>query len=154
MPVRAGRPSWPTLVPPRLRGGPGAAMPAGAVIGPSFPAVLAATQTGDEQAFAVVWRELQPAVLSTGGAPTAAEDLAADTWVSVIRGLGRFRGDERAFRAWYSPPPGIGRSTGTDRRPPADQPLPVELLAERTPPTTRPRSGSSPPPTTVGPAQS
>jgi RNA polymerase sigma-70 factor, ECF subfamily len=33
-------------------------------------------------------------------AAQAAEDLAADTWVSVIRGLGRFRGEERAFRAW------------------------------------------------------
>lgn len=33
-------------------------------------------------------------------AQEAAEDLAADTWLSVIRGLGRFRGEERAFRAW------------------------------------------------------
>jgi RNA polymerase sigma-70 factor, ECF subfamily len=32
-------------------------------------------------------------------APAAAEDLAADTWVSVIRGLARFRGDEPGFRA-------------------------------------------------------
>jgi RNA polymerase sigma-70 factor (ECF subfamily) len=50
----------------------------------------------------VLWRELQPAVLRyfQVAAAQAAEDLAADTWMSVIRGLGRFRGDERAFRAW------------------------------------------------------
>ena len=72
------------------------------MIGPPFPELLAAAQAGDEQAFAVLWRELQPAVLRylRVAAPVAAEDLAADTWVSVIRGLARFRGDEQAFRAW------------------------------------------------------
>src|SRR5215211_4437073 len=72
------------------------------MIGPSFPAVLAAAQRGDQQAFAVLWRELQPAVLRylRVAAPAVAEDLAADTWVSVIRGLERFRGDERAFKGW------------------------------------------------------
>jgi RNA polymerase sigma-70 factor (ECF subfamily) len=71
------------------------------MIGPSFPAVLAAAQRGDEQAFAVLWRDLQPAVLRylRVAAPEAAEDLAADTWVSIIRGLTRFRGDEPGFRA-------------------------------------------------------
>jgi RNA polymerase sigma-70 factor (ECF subfamily) len=72
------------------------------MVGPGFPAVLIAAQGGDEHAFAVLWRDLQPGVLryfhvvATG----AAEDPAADTWGSVIVGLGRFRGDERAFRAW------------------------------------------------------
>jgi RNA polymerase sigma-70 factor, ECF subfamily len=71
------------------------------MIGPSFPAVLEAAQRGDEQAFAVLWRELQPAVLRylKVAAPEAAEDLAAETWVSIIRGLARFRGDEPGFRA-------------------------------------------------------
>jgi len=71
------------------------------MIGPSFPAVLAAAQRGDERAFALLWRELQPAVLRylRVAAPEAAEDLAADTWVSVLRGLARFRGDEQGFRA-------------------------------------------------------
>ena len=50
----------------------------------------------------MLWRDLQPAVLRyfRVAAAEAAEDLAADTWVSVIRRLGQFRGDERAFRAW------------------------------------------------------
>jgi len=33
-------------------------------------------------------------------APDFAEDVAAETWVSVIRGLDRFRGGEDAWRAW------------------------------------------------------
>jgi RNA polymerase sigma-70 factor, ECF subfamily len=72
------------------------------MIGPLLPELLASAQGGDERAFAVLWRELQPAVLRyfRVAAGEAAEDLAADTWMSVIRGLGRFRGDERAFRAW------------------------------------------------------
>jgi RNA polymerase sigma-70 factor, ECF subfamily len=91
----------------------------GVMIGPLFPEVLAAAQGGDEQAFAVLWRELQPAVLRyfQVAAAQAAEDLAADTWRSVIGGLGRFRGDERAFRAWVcSPWPATGPSTGTARQ--------------------------------------
>jgi hypothetical protein len=98
------------------------------VIGPSLPAVLAAAQAGDEQAFAVLWRDLQPAVLRylRVAVPTAAEDLAADTWMSLIRSLGRFRGDERGSGHGCSPPPGIGRSTGTDERP-AGRPNPYRL---------------------------
>jgi RNA polymerase sigma-70 factor, ECF subfamily len=72
------------------------------MIGPSFPTVLDAAQRGDEQAFVELWRDLQPAVLRylRVAAPAMAEDLAADTWVSVVRRLGQFTGDERAFRAW------------------------------------------------------
>jgi RNA polymerase sigma-70 factor, ECF subfamily len=111
------------------------AVPAGGVmIGLSFPAVLAAAQGGDEQAFAVLWRDLQPAVLRYFQvvAGEAAEDLAADTWVSVIRGLARFQGDEQAFRTWVFI---VARHRAIDwrrqavRRPSGS--LPVEVLAER-----------------------
>jgi len=104
------------------------------MIGPSFPAVLGAAQGGDEQAFAVLWRDLQPAVLRylRVATPAAAEDLAADTWISVIRGLARFRGNERDFRAWVFT---VARHRAMDwRRQAARRPglsLPVELLAER-----------------------
>ena len=103
------------------------------MIGPSFPAVLAAAQGGDEQAFAVLWRELQPAVLRylRVAAPLAAEDLAADTWVSVIRGLARFRGDEQAFRAWVfiaARHRAIDWRRQATRRP--TRPVPAEQLAE------------------------
>jgi RNA polymerase sigma-70 factor, ECF subfamily len=104
------------------------------MIGPSFPDLLAAAQSGDEQAFAVLWRELQPAVLRylRVAAPVEAEDLAADTWISVIRGLGRFRGDEQNFRTWVFT---AARHRAIDwRRQAARRPttsLPVELLAEQ-----------------------
>jgi RNA polymerase sigma-70 factor, ECF subfamily len=104
------------------------------MIGPSFPAVLAAAQGGDEQAFAVLWRDLQPAVLRylRVAVPVAAEDLAADTWISVIRGLARFRGDEQNFRTWVFT---AARHRAMDwrrqavRRPTGS--LPVGLLADR-----------------------
>ncbi len=72
------------------------------MIGPSFPALLSAAQGGDKQAFAMLWRDLQPALLRylRVAIPTAADDLAAETWMSVIRGLAGFQGDERNFRAW------------------------------------------------------
>jgi RNA polymerase sigma-70 factor, ECF subfamily len=103
------------------------------MIGPSFPGLLAAAQGGDEQAFAVLWRDLQPAVLRylRVAAPVAAEDLAADTWVSVIRGLARFTGDEQDFRAWVFT---AARHRAIDwRRQAARQPvgpLPLALAVE------------------------
>jgi RNA polymerase sigma-70 factor (ECF subfamily) len=33
-------------------------------------------------------------------AAAAAEDLASETWLGVVRAIGRFRGSEPAFRAW------------------------------------------------------
>jgi hypothetical protein len=112
----------------------GVAVPGAVMIGPLFPALLAAAQAGDEQAFAVLWRDLQPAVLRylRVTAPAAAEDLAADAWVSVIRGFARFRGDEQEFRTWVFT---AARHRAIDwhrqaaRRPTAS--LPVALLAER-----------------------
>ena len=104
------------------------------MLGSSFPELLAAAQGGDEQAFAVLWRDLQPALLRyfRVAAREAAEDLAADTWVSVIRGLGRFRGDGRAFRAWVFT---VARHQAIDwRRQATRRPtslVPVEQLAER-----------------------
>jgi RNA polymerase sigma-70 factor, ECF subfamily len=72
------------------------------MIGPSFEAVVDAAAGGDEDAFGVLWRDLQPVLLRylDGMAPGAGEDLASETWLRVVRGLDRFSGDERAFRAW------------------------------------------------------
>jgi RNA polymerase sigma-70 factor (ECF subfamily) len=102
-----------------------------------FPELLVAAQDGDEEAFAVLWRDLQPAVLRYFRvvAAEAAEDLAADTWVSVIRGLGRFHGDEQAFRAWVFT---MARHRAIDWRRQAARRLtrsvPAEQLAERSAP--------------------
>jgi RNA polymerase sigma-70 factor (ECF subfamily) len=69
---------------------------------PSFPAVLTAAARGDEDAFGVLWYDLQPRLVRYFGviAPGAAEDLAAETWLAIVRGIGRFQGGEAAFRAW------------------------------------------------------
>lgn len=67
-----------------------------------FDAVLGAACEGDEEAFARLFRSVQPTLLrylrSVGG--PLADDVAADTWVSVVRNLHRFRGDEQGWRAW------------------------------------------------------
>ena len=72
------------------------------MIGPEFPAVLQAAARGDEEAFGRLWNDLQPRLLRyfTVAAPAAAEDLASETWLGVVRGLDRFQGAEPAFRAW------------------------------------------------------
>ena len=77
----------------------------GIVIGEKFERLLAAAQGGTGEAdgaFSVLWRDANPALLRYLRviAPEAAEDIAADTWVQVVRGLGTFRGDEAAWRAW------------------------------------------------------
>jgi RNA polymerase sigma-70 factor (ECF subfamily) len=67
-----------------------------------FNDVLAAAQRGDEAAFARLFRAVQPSLLGYlhGLAPEAAEDLAAETWLHVVRGLVRFTGDLAGFRGW------------------------------------------------------
>lgn len=72
------------------------------MIGAAFAGLLTAAAGGDEDAFGVLWRDLQPRLLRylTVVAPGAAEDLASETWLAVVGGIGRFRGNEPAFRAW------------------------------------------------------
>jgi RNA polymerase sigma-70 factor (ECF subfamily) len=72
------------------------------VVGDDFARVLAGAQGGDDDQFAVLWRDANPALLRYLRvlAPENAEDIAAETWVNVVRGLPRFIGDEAAWRAW------------------------------------------------------
>jgi RNA polymerase sigma-70 factor, ECF subfamily len=74
----------------------------GAVLGEEFPAVLEAAQRGSEPAFTRLWLDANPSLVRYLRviAPESAEDVAADTWLQVVRGLRRFRGDEAAWRAW------------------------------------------------------
>jgi RNA polymerase sigma-70 factor (ECF subfamily) len=69
----------------------------------AFQAVLSAAARGDEDAFGALWHRVQPALLRyfrVAVPAAAAEDLASETWLAVVRGLDRFSGDEAAFRAW------------------------------------------------------
>jgi RNA polymerase sigma-70 factor (ECF subfamily) len=72
------------------------------VIGEDFAAVLEGARGGSEAAFSRLWRDSNPALLRylKAVAPGAAEDIAAETWVQVIRGLASFTGNEQDWRAW------------------------------------------------------
>jgi RNA polymerase sigma-70 factor (ECF subfamily) len=74
----------------------------GHVIGDEFETVLRAAQGGSGEAFSQLWRDGNPALLRYLRVlvPEAAEDVAAETWVQVVRGLVAFRGDEQAWRGW------------------------------------------------------
>ncbi|WP_408899661.1 RNA polymerase sigma factor [Nocardioides sp. R1-1] len=63
---------------------------------------LARALEGDEGAFAEVWRLLHPPLLRYLRVRDrdTAEDIAAETWLHVIRDLSRFSGGPSEFRAW------------------------------------------------------
>ncbi len=83
---------------------------------------------GDEQAFRDLYRSVQPGLLRylrvLVGDQDAA-DVAAETWLQVVRDLASFTGDDRAFRAWVVT---IGRHRALDhlrrvrRRPSVETP--------------------------------
>ena len=94
--------------------------------GSDFERRLEAAQAGDEGSFTELFRSLQPSLLrylrTVGGA--LADDVAAETWVSVVKGLGRFRGDESKWKAWVFT---IARARLVDaRRRAARTPIPVD----------------------------
>jgi RNA polymerase sigma-70 factor, ECF subfamily len=72
------------------------------VLGAAFEVILADARAGDHDAFAAVFRDIQPSLLRYLQviAADAADDVAGETWLQVIAGLGSFRGDEQAFKAW------------------------------------------------------
>ncbi len=65
-------------------------------------AAVARAQQGDEAAFAVVYRIVQPGLLGYlyGLVGDEAEDVASDAWLEIARDLARFRGDGAGFRGW------------------------------------------------------
>lgn len=71
------------------------------MIGAEFETVLAGAQEGSEAAFARLWRDVNPSLLRyLGLGGDNADEVAAETWLTVVRGLSTFRGDESAWRAW------------------------------------------------------
>lgn len=87
---------------------------------------------GDEDAFRVVYRSVQPGLLRYLGflVGADAEDVAAEAWAQAVRDLGTFSGSADGFRGWITT---IGRHRAMDllrsraRRPVA--PVEVEDLA-------------------------
>jgi RNA polymerase sigma factor (sigma-70 family) len=72
------------------------------MIGEAFKVVLASAKAGDQHALEVIYRDLVAQVLGYLRAQGAhePEDVASDVFVGLVRGLPRFKGDERAFRSW------------------------------------------------------
>ncbi len=71
-------------------------------IGQNFASVLVAAQDGADWAWGVLYRDLAPSVFGYLRAQGAAEpeDLLGEVFLQVARNIGRFRGDEAAFRSW------------------------------------------------------
>lgn len=68
-----------------------------------FDATLNAARAGDEKAFGTLFRAYNAMLLRylrVIAGSEAADDLSSDTWLDVVRGLGRFAGDEAGFRGW------------------------------------------------------
>ncbi|MGC8480565.1 MAG: RNA polymerase sigma factor, partial [Acidimicrobiales bacterium] len=57
---------------------------------------------GDEDALTALYVHFNPPLLRflKGRSPAIAEDLAAEVWMSVAKGITSFEGDDRDFRAW------------------------------------------------------
>ncbi|MFE2275988.1 RNA polymerase sigma factor [Streptomyces sp. NPDC059454] len=65
-------------------------------------AAVARAQKGEEAAFAVAYRLVQPGLLAyvRGLVGDDAEDVMSDAWLEIARDLGRFKGDGAGFRGW------------------------------------------------------
>lgn len=76
-------------------------------------AALAGALAGDEQAFRVLYRAVQPGLvryLRSLVGPDA-DDVASETWLQVCRDLSTFRGDIAGFRGWCAT---VGRHRAMD----------------------------------------
>ncbi len=71
---------------------------------PDLATAIRCARTGDEGAFGVLYRDIQPRMLRylRTLVGTDAEDVASETWLNVARDLGQFDGDSDGFRAWVA----------------------------------------------------
>jgi RNA polymerase sigma-70 factor, ECF subfamily len=91
-------------------------------------------QKGDEDAFRLVYRAVQPGLLRylRGLVGDDAEDVASEAWAQIARDLAGFRGDGQGFRGWTAT---IARHRALDhlrylRRRPVDS-QPDDQLTDR-----------------------
>ncbi|WP_209645547.1 RNA polymerase sigma factor [Kibdelosporangium banguiense] len=100
-------------------------------------AALSEAQHGDEDAFRVLYRSVQPALLRYLRVLVGedAEDVASEAWLQIVRDLTSFRGDVDGFRGWATT---IARHRAMDHlRRQRRRPIvtgPVEDLADRSGP--------------------
>ena len=113
---------------------PDTARPPAAVASPDLSAAVRAAQQGDEQAFRVLYRDLQPRLLRylRTMVGSDAEDVASEAWLHIARDLAGFSGDSDGFRGWAAT---IARHRALDhqrrqRRRPQPSPTPIEDLGD------------------------
>ena len=101
---------------------------------PDLAEAVRAAQQGDEQAFRVLYRDLQPRLLRYLRTMVAddAEDVASEAWLHIARDLPGFNGDSDGFRGWAAT---IARHRAMDhqrrhRRRPQTATTPVEELVD------------------------
>jgi RNA polymerase sigma-70 factor, ECF subfamily len=98
-----------------------------------FEEALRCARAGDEDAFRIIYRELQPKLVRYVSVLVGADadDVVSETWLQIARDLATFQGDWDAFRGWAAT---IARHRAMDhlrsmrRRP--SVPMPVDLLTE------------------------
>jgi DNA-directed RNA polymerase specialized sigma24 family protein len=85
-----------------MRGGPAPGRDTGSVLGTDFARTLRAAQAGEEDAFARLWRDANPAMIRYLRVVGQDDpyDEACEGWITVVRGLPGFAGDELAWRVW------------------------------------------------------
>jgi RNA polymerase sigma-70 factor (ECF subfamily) len=96
---------------------------------PDLATAIRCARAGDEQAFGVLYRDVQPRMLrylrTLVGAD--AEDVASETWLNVARDLGQFEGGSDGFRGWVAT---IARHRALDHlRHSQRRPQPAEIAA-------------------------
>jgi RNA polymerase sigma-70 factor, ECF subfamily len=99
----------------------------------SDESALRAAQCGNEDAFRLLYRDMQPRLLRYLRTLVAddAEDVASEVWLQISKGLPKFHGDLDDFRGWATR---IARNRAVDhlrglgRRPSTSEPF--EVLAQ------------------------
>ena len=66
---------------------------------------LVAAQKGDERAFEMIWKNLNPRLLRFAagqcyGSTLDYEEVVSETWISATRDMAKFEGDFKQFRSW------------------------------------------------------
>jgi RNA polymerase sigma factor (sigma-70 family) len=98
--------------------------------------VVERARRGDEAAFAVIFREVNPMLVGylRGLVGNEADDVASETWHDIVRDLRAFRGDGMSFRGWAAT---IGRHRAMDHlRRAKVRPQTAELHDDSTQPVT------------------
>lgn len=108
-------------------------MTAGRPVTADLSAAVQAARDGNQEAFRVLYREVQPGLLRylRGLVGPDAEDLASETWLQIARDIRSFRDEGAGFRGWavrIARHRALDHLRRTQRRPAAV--LPVEVLLD------------------------